>query len=270
MAQYGAPAGAPVLVFHGLPGSRRQRHPDDTIARELGVRLLHLDRPGFGRSDPAPRRTITGFIADVLAVCNVLGVKQLRLAGISGGAPYALAMAALVPKLVARTAIVSGIGPPGTMPIGQFRLRNYLGLLLAPRAPWLVRPFTWGMGSLALSDPAAYLRMVAGALGPADAAVLKRPDVRAMFVEDLAEAFAQSSRAMLHDLALIGDDWGFALETVRSPLRVWHGAADQAVPAAAARAIAGRVRGAELTLLPGEGHFLVFDRWREILAWLLS
>lgn len=26
---------------------------------------------------------------------------------------------------------------------------------------------------------------------------------------------------------------------------------------------------AELTLLPGEGHFLVFERWREILAWLL-
>jgi hypothetical protein len=30
------------------------------------------------------------------------------------------------------------------------------------------------------------------------------------------------------------------------------------------------VRGAELSLLPGEGHFLVFERWREILAWLLQ
>jgi len=41
-------------------------------------------------------------------------------------------------------------------------------------------------------------------------------------------------------------------------------------PAAAAQGIAARVQGAHLTLLPGEGHFLVFDRWREILAWLLQ
>jgi len=57
---------------------------------------------------------------------------------------------------------------------------------------------------------------------------------------------------------------------VRSPVRLWHGAEDRAIPASAAQAIAARVRRAELTLLPAEGHFLVFERWREILAWLLE
>jgi pimeloyl-ACP methyl ester carboxylesterase len=269
VAQYGAAAGEPVLVFHGLPGSRRQRHPDDGIARSLGARLLHFDRPGFGRSDPAPRRTVASLAADVSAACDALDLRRIRLAGVSGGAPYALACAALLPERVLKTAIVSGIGPPGTMPGSQLRLKNRLGLLIAPRAAWLLRPFAWGMGSLGLSDPEGYLDAVAEYLNPADRRLLERQDVRAMFAEDLAEAFAQSGAAFTRDLALIARDWGIDLGAVRAPLRLWHGTEDRAIPASAAQALAARVRGAELTLLPGEGHFLVFERWPEILAWLL-
>ena len=259
-----------MLVFHGLPGSRRQRHPDEAIARLLGARMLHVDRPGFGRSSAAPRRTLAGFAADVKELCQSLSLEKIRLAGISGGAPYALACAALMPERVVRTAIVSGLGPPGSMPGARMVLRNRLGVLIAPRAPWLLTPFAWGMRSLALDDPQAYLDMVGESLNASDREVVGRPEVRAMFTEDLAEAFAQSSRAFVRDLALIAGDWRFDLGAVRSPLRLWHGTEDRAVPAAAAQALAARMPGAQLTLLPGEGHFLVFERWREILGWLLG
>lgn len=259
-----------MLVFHGLPGSRRQRHPDDAVARLLGARMLHVDRPGFGRSSAAPRRTISGFANDVRVAFDSLGIDRVRLAGISGGAPYALACAALMPERVVKTAIVSGLGPPGSMPGARMVLRNRLGVLIAPRAPWLLTPFARGMRSLALDDPQAYLDMVGESLNAADREVVARPEVRAMFTEDLAEAFAQSSGAFVRDLALIAGDWRFDLGAVRSPLRLWHGTEDRAVPAAAAQALAARVPGAQLTLLPGEGHFLVFERWREILAWLLG
>jgi pimeloyl-ACP methyl ester carboxylesterase len=152
----------------------------------------------------------------------------------------------------------------------QFRMRNRLGFLLARRAPGLLRPFAWGMGSLARSRPERHLAMVAGSLGESDRRALGDASVRAMFAEDLAEAFAQSSGAFVRDLALIAGDWGFDLGTVRAPLRLWHGDDDQAIPPSGAHAIAARVRGAELTLLPGRGHFLVFEHWQEILAWLLE
>jgi pimeloyl-ACP methyl ester carboxylesterase len=71
----------------------------------------------------------------VRAACDTLGLGPVRLAAVSGGAPYALACAALLPERVLKTAIVSGIGPPGTMPGAELRLRNRLGLLIAPRAP---------------------------------------------------------------------------------------------------------------------------------------
>ena len=47
----GDPAGTPVLYLHGGGDSRLSRHPDDSIASALGVRLLAVDRCG-----PAVRR----------------------------------------------------------------------------------------------------------------------------------------------------------------------------------------------------------------------
>lgn len=269
MAEYGARDGTPVLVFHGLPGSRRQRHPDDALAQALGARLLHFDRPGFGRSTRAARRSIAGFAADLSAACDALGLDRVRLAAVSGGAPYALAFAALVFQRVEKIAIVSGVGPPGSMPLAQLRMQNRLGLALAPRAAWLLRPFAWSMGALGLRDPQAYLRAVEDSLNATDRQLLADPAVRRMFGEDLAEAFAQSSGAFIDDLALVASDWGFDLGAVRAPVRLWHGDEDRAVPVAAAHALAARLPDAQLSLHPGEGHFLVLKRWREILEWLL-
>jgi pimeloyl-ACP methyl ester carboxylesterase len=257
-------------VFHGLPGSRRQRHPDDGIAAALGARMLHFDRPGFGRSSPAPQRTLIELAQDTEYLCRHFSLGKIRLAGVSAGAPYALACAALLADRVVKTAIVNGVGPPGTMAGARFRLRNRLGFVLARRAPRLLQPFAWGMGSLGRSDPERYLAMVASSLGESDRKELEDPKVRAMFAEDLAEAFAQSSGAFVSDLALVAGEWGFDLGAMRAPLRLWHGDDDQAVPPSGAQAIAARVRGAELTLLPGRGHFLVFEHWRDILAWLLA
>jgi pimeloyl-ACP methyl ester carboxylesterase len=54
--EVGDPAGAPVLYLHGTPDSRLARHPDDGLAAAAGVRLLAIDRPGYGGSSPLPHR----------------------------------------------------------------------------------------------------------------------------------------------------------------------------------------------------------------------
>ncbi|MFC6730555.1 alpha/beta fold hydrolase, partial [Natronoarchaeum mannanilyticum] len=52
--EYGDPDGAPVLFHHGTPGSRILPAAFHEIAREASIQLLAPDRPGQGRSDPAP------------------------------------------------------------------------------------------------------------------------------------------------------------------------------------------------------------------------
>ena len=268
-AEYGDHGGRPVLAFHGLPGSRRQRHPDEGIALGLGARMLHLERPGFGISDPAPGRTLSGWARDVAEACDLLGSGTVRVIGVSGGGPYALVCAAALGVRVERVAVVSGVGPPAVMRAGGHSPFVRLGFALAPRGAWTMRPFAALASAISRRLPDRYFELLGAGLNAADRRVFARSEIRRMFAEDMKEAFAQSGAAMAEDLALVASRWDFDSGAIRAPLALWHGTEDRIVPAAAAQAIAASVPHAELYLLPGEGHFLVFERLREILGWLM-
>jgi pimeloyl-ACP methyl ester carboxylesterase len=49
---YGRRDGAPILFFHGFPGSRLQAALVHAQAAAAGVALIAFDRPGFGASSP--------------------------------------------------------------------------------------------------------------------------------------------------------------------------------------------------------------------------
>jgi pimeloyl-ACP methyl ester carboxylesterase len=263
----GTPDGSPVFVFHGLPGSRFQRHPDASIALEAGARVIHPERPGFGLSTPVANRRLLDWPGDVAACADALGIGRFAIAGISGGGPYALACAHALGERVTRTAVIGGVGPPGSMPHGMLPLVK-LGFALAPHAPALVRAAAWPLAQLAVTAPERHLQMVAAQMAPADRPILAREAVRAMFAADYAAAFAQGVDALARDLALVAAPWGFSPAPVPGPVAFWHGTDDRMVPASASRVLASAM-GAPLLDCPGEGHFMVFDRWRGILDWLV-
>jgi pimeloyl-ACP methyl ester carboxylesterase len=45
-AEWGDPAGRPLFLFHGTPGSRLTRQPVEELTRRQGVRVSTVDRPG--------------------------------------------------------------------------------------------------------------------------------------------------------------------------------------------------------------------------------
>ena len=107
----GDPIGAPVLYVHGSPDSRRARHPDDSIAERLGIRLVAVDRPGSGLSTAHPTGTVGSFADDAVALADHLGVRSWRPIAWSAGSVHALAIAARHPERVTRVAVVAGLVP---------------------------------------------------------------------------------------------------------------------------------------------------------------
>jgi len=108
-AEYGDPSGPVVLWFHGNPGGRRQFPLLGWRAAEKpGLRVVVVERPGSGLSDPHPYNAVADWAADAAQVADALGAERLGVIGLSGG-PFALACAG-APALAGRVTVVAVLG----------------------------------------------------------------------------------------------------------------------------------------------------------------
>ena len=105
----GEPGGKPILHQPGEPMSRRLYGGWIADAEQKGIRLVGIDRPGYGGSTEHPGYNVASAAQDVRAVAEALGYDRLGIWSISGGGPYALACAALLPDLAVA---VAAVAPP--------------------------------------------------------------------------------------------------------------------------------------------------------------
>jgi pimeloyl-ACP methyl ester carboxylesterase len=109
-ALWGEPGGSPVLRVGTSPGSRLLC-PDLPATVAAGVRLITVDRPGSGRSDPDPHPGMARWVADTGALVDHLRLERLGLVGWSGGGQFALAAAAGLPDRVTSVALAGTPAP---------------------------------------------------------------------------------------------------------------------------------------------------------------
>ena len=225
----GRALGVPILFFHGLP-SCRLMHPDAETSRVLGVRVVTIDRPGFGRSDPKPGRSLLAWADDVAELADALGLPRFAVVGPSGGGPFVAACACRLAPRITRAAILGGSGPldaPGAL--AGITLERRLGYWLAGHAPALLRLAIRWRGDPG-RDPERFFASYTRHNPPADQALLARPAVRAMFLASYAEATRQGLEAFAWELQLVARPWGLRLEELRVPPAIWHGADDTLTP----------------------------------------
>src|SRR5262245_47276245 len=103
-ADYGMPDQTAVLWCHGGPGCRLEPELVAADAARAGLRLVGIDRPGYGYSAPLPGRTIGGWVPDALAVADRLDIDRVVAVGVSTGGAYALALASLSDRVIGAVA----------------------------------------------------------------------------------------------------------------------------------------------------------------------
>jgi pimeloyl-ACP methyl ester carboxylesterase len=270
-AEWGVRSGVPIFFLHGTPGSRLLT-PPVSVTSELGVRLVTFDRPGYGCSDPWPKRRLREWTSDVAALANALSVRRFGVIGASGGGPHALACAALLADRVTAVAVVSSPAPPFEKPDGLDAMDDEdRGILkLAVRDVDAARERMEKRGQW-IRDLAAHPdSLLEGVDVEADRRTLADPGVQAMTSETLRESLRQDLEGYAWDWLAIRLPWGFRIEEARSPVHVWHGAADRNVPLRDGAFIASRLPDARVTHWPDEGHWGFLVRWREILDALVT
>jgi pimeloyl-ACP methyl ester carboxylesterase len=259
-----------VLFFPGTPSGRLFHHPDESIALSLGARIITVDRPGFGLSDFQEDRTLLDWPDDVTALAGVLGLDRFAVVGLSGGAPYVAACAFKTPERISAAGIVSGVGPtdwPGATEGMQRRRR--LGASVARNVPCLVRPLLWRLSN-PRRDGEKYFYQIQSQSSERDQGILSRHDVKAMLIENWMEATRAGLSGYAWETVIFSRPWGFALESISMEVHLWHGDDDPSIPLSVGQHVAGAIPSCRATILPGEGHFLFFDHWGDILSVMVS
>ncbi len=255
-AEFGSPDGHPVLYFHGAPSSRLEPLlVGDDVWRRAGLRVIAADRPGMGRSDFQPGRSLCDWPEDAVALADALGLPQFSVLGNSGGAPYVAACAVRIPERVSNAVIVSG-GWRMDWPEARrgLPLPNRLTMLLARWAPFILGPLLRLMGNVSTGQREKELAQLRKRVPPADYDAFAVPGRLEAFGQVIRESLRQGSRGPVWDLRLYVREFGFRPGEVRVPLTLFHGDRDENAPIALARRVAAEIPGARLVRYSAEAH----------------
>lgn len=257
-AEWGDPRGAPVLAFHATPGSRRLALSSDAAAHELGVRLICVERPGFGLSLYQPRRSVVDWPADVAEFADVLGLGRFGVIGLAGGSPYALACGSLIAGRLTGVGVVAGLAPPEAYDDDAI-------VTLVRTNPDRAREVILGELRTLAGDVDVAVLALAEAEGT-DGEVYSRPEVQAQLAETGREALRSGMNGLVTDVWLQNNPWHFPMSHVTARVHWWHGSADTLTPLPVVRRTLAELPHSTLTVFPGEGHAVAFDHGDEILA----
>lgn len=233
--------GPPVVLLHGWPtSSYLWRRVTPAIA--IRNRVIAVDLPGFGRSSKPPTGYGFPLYHRVLdGVLDTLGLDQVALVGHDIGGPIALHWALHRPSRVTRIALLNTLVYP------QF----------APSVLEFVRACLDPARRAALTSPVGLAEVMR--LGVSDAGVLTDDvldAVAAPFGDEPARLALAAAGAGLSARGFVEIER--ALPQLSVPVRVVYGEQDRVLPdiADTVARLRGDLPHAEVTALPGCGHFL--------------
>ena len=241
------------MVLHGCPDCRLIAASGAAAATRAGVRLVSVNRPGYGASTPHAS-TQSSVADDLVDVAEQLGHRELGIIGMSIGGTYAVVTAARHPDRVRSLALVETQfrTKPGSV---SEKLEQYAEEFLAWRA------------GLAVDDPDDV------ALGARWAALLDEEEAACLADRSPAEHAASAREALgdptgyLRDAALAFSPWDHPPAQVRCPTVLHYGdRADNGTPVSEGRALASRIPGARLELRDLPHLAVLLRQWDDLLA----
>ena len=268
-AEYGDPMGRPLLVLPDLPGSQFFGKHLELAALKWRVRILSLDYPGVGLSDPYPGYRLIDWVNDLVSLVDSLSLPRIAVIGVSGGGPYALACAAKIPARMTRAVILNGLGPYSITEMNPWwDAQSEVDFRLAREDPAQFRRNWAELFNLNLED---LLDAIIDQLPSVDRQALANPVVVEVIRDDLREAFRQGTTGAEDQAAAIWGEWGFNLHEIHLPVSVFHGGEDRNVPPEAGAYVASMIPGCHARFYPEDGHLSLFinhadDIMRELIT----
>jgi pimeloyl-ACP methyl ester carboxylesterase len=202
-----------------------------------------------------------------------MGIGEFRILGISGGAPYTFAAAWALPERVRAIAVVSGAPPLAELTdrTGLLALYRWLLFFYPRHREFLRYSFHAARPFLSLKVPIRFRPLLLKFLQPCDANVMRDIAAFEACFESQRQAWIASADGLMIDAEIYAQSWGFQLEEVRVPVRLWHGKKDRSFHWELAHSLGKRLPDCREQIVEGEGHYsLPIRHMHEILDDLRS
>ncbi|MFJ7932186.1 alpha/beta fold hydrolase [Peribacillus sp. NPDC096448] len=269
--QYGKKDGIPIFLFHGTPGSRIWFLDDDEVSNSLGIRLISIDRPGYGLSDLKPNRTVLDWTDDVEELANHLQIENFSVIGVSGGGAYAAACGYKIPQRINSITMVSSVTPfkDGKPPKAMVK-ENRIAFWLSKNAPWILKLSYKSMVKIMDKSPDKFKKDLKNGnkhLTDWDRQFLQTDEHLEATFRHLREAYRNQVDEGATEPYLLSKYWGFDLKDIKVPVYLFHGEEDRMAPVEEIKKVSRIIPECQLHLIPDAGHFLTDDSkiWGRIL-----
>ena len=226
----------------------------ETMRRQLHLRLISVERNGFGDTAFDPGWSLADYAGDVRTVLDHLGVDRFSVVAISGGGPYAAHLAAAMPGRIASLHFAAAladrlVGDSVNCDMTRPQVAKALGPAIDNPQIW------WGFPQTSPTNAIP---------GFADRAYDE--GARAFFIRgqmgDAAPEAAEMQRYCHARLAELAP----ALAKVTAPVFTYYGQADHTVAPVNAQFWQTTLGGPKMAReYPGEGHDVQYRHWDQIL-----
>ena len=263
-AEYGDPQGKPVIHLHGVLGCRYERVPDDVKTKDLGIRLIIPDRPGYGLSETADGHGYLDFADDLLQLVDYLDIPQCFVMGLSVGAIYGSAFAYKSSQRLHKLAMVSST-PPFRSFADFSGVPASLKLLIAfsKYLPSAAQMITEIAIKNACKNPREFLANIPTCVS--DQAIFRRSSLQDHIEQCLLAGSKDCHDGFVSDILLSAEPWPFRPEDIQTEIEFWHGTDDKHSPISRIKPIIESVPNKRFHPIKGGGHFLIYEHWQEIL-----
>lgn len=259
--EFGDPSGKPVFYYHGWPSSRLQARLAHHLAVKIGIRLIAADRPGMGKSTLVRERILEGWPGLMARFADHLGIPKFGQLGVSGGGPYVLACAAMIPERLTGSAVLAGMVPLPLTDLGTEGLhplyRALIPLRKAP-APFFTAGFRLASLAAKCRPDAAPMSLLLRSLAAADREIMLHDrEIWPVLTRSFTEGVCGPSggQGVMTDAEIYLRKPAIRPEEITHPIRYWHGGDDRNIPVALVKDLAAKMPCASLDIAEGLGHF---------------
>ena len=247
--EYGAlEGGFPVIFAHGNLNSRLfspRWDKTDSETKEAGIRLIAVDRPGYGYSTMQPNRSYSDFAKDIEELSQILNLEKYSVLGYSSGGPHALACC--FNKNVQSCGLISSDGP-----------YKILGLDVKKKVYGI--DFKTHQQSIELSKKTTQ-SLISAYNG------MKNQTRKELALADITNATIQGYVGPSWDSMLETSDWNIDLANIPKHIQIaiYHGEKDNDVPTLTSQYLSQNINTTtNLEIIKGENHSLIRRYWKRI------